>query len=129
MSIFNPNNIFRNSKENIEEHNDYYVPKDFEDFIENGTTKSNIDKEEVCAKKITRKDGSIKYLVKLDRTSKLFNPFSTYDPDRSNRDFLNSVCRTDKKFKEVNEKVFSLYTQFLASKNVALLNNAEREGY
>jgi hypothetical protein len=129
MFIFNPDNIYQKEKMTQEESYEYYLPVGLEEYMDNGYPRSKSDSENVCAKKITRVDGSVKYLIKLDRTSKLFDPYSKYDKDYADQKFLNSVCRTDNRFKEVNEKAFQFYTRFLSLKNHALLQNAEREIY
>jgi hypothetical protein len=128
MSIFNPSNIFTQNTNSHEEQAEFYVPAGHEDYTENSLTKSYEDNDYVCAKKIVRNNGTAKYMIKIDRASKFFNPFSIYDSENVTT-FLESVCRSDKKFKEVNEKSFILYVKFLASKNMALLNNSEREDF
>lgn len=111
MHIHNPDNIFQKDKVTQEET----------------TEEFNFDKE-VCAKKTSRLDGTIKYLVKLDRSSKLYNPMSSIDSQQTNKDiFINDVCRQDHKFREVNQKVFDWYIKFLDTKNTSWLHNAERE--
>jgi hypothetical protein len=45
----------------------------------------------------------------------------------NNSTFLDRVCRASGKFKDVNYKTFDLYVNFLKTKNVAWLHNAERE--
>lgn len=128
MSIFNPVNIFAQEINSQEEKSEFYVPIGYEDYTENSLTKSREDNPNVCAKKILRNNGTAKYMIKIDRSSKFFNPFSIYDSENATT-FLESVCRSDKKFKEVNEKAFMLYVKFLACKNIALLNNSEREDF
>jgi hypothetical protein len=44
-----------------------------------------------------------------------------------NNKFLSKIGREEWQFKEVNEKIFDLYLNFLSTKNIAWLNNAERE--
>jgi hypothetical protein len=100
-----------------------------EDDINHGIPTRNNDDDKVYAKKIQRSDASLKYLIRLDPSAKLFNPLSIYDQTdkRPITEFLNSVCRTNKKFKEVNSKTFELYLKFLSTKNISWLHNAERE--
>lgn len=80
----------------------------------------------VFAKRILRKNGTQKYMIRLSSNGKLFNPISIYGQEQDNS-FLNRVCRSNNKFVEVNSKTFDWYIKFLSSKNVAWLNNAERE--
>lgn len=80
------------------------------------------------AKKVVRTDGSIRYSIKLNAQSKLYNPFSIYgNENEETSNFLDRVCRNNNKFKEVNKKSFDLYVKFLKTKNNSLLFNAERE--
>lgn len=127
MSIFSNNNVF--DTKNTREHIDLYTIAGEEDEVNNGVPIRNNDDDKVYAKKIQRSDASLKYLIRLDPSAKLFNPLSIYDQTdkRQATEFLNSVCRTNKKFKEVNSKTFELYLKFLSTKNISWLHNAERE--
>jgi hypothetical protein len=85
-----------------------------------------INNEQVCAKIVHRIDATKKYMIRLDSNNKFFNPVSIYGTEK-NKTFLDRICRSNQKFSEVSEKVFSLYTKFLSTKNILWLNNAERE--
>jgi hypothetical protein len=65
---------------------------------------------------------AVEYIISI----KLFNPVSIYGVEKD-KNFLDRICRSNSKFKEVNHKVFDLYVKFLQSKNISWLNNAERE--
>jgi hypothetical protein len=129
--IFNPTSMFSN-KAAHEEHNlgdeQFFTISGEEDFTDSsGSPRLEKDStEKTYAKKIIRKDNSYKYLIKLSNNSKLFNPLSIYGIEQD-KSFLNRVCRSNKKFKEVNQKAFEWYLKFLTTKNIAWLNNAERE--
>jgi hypothetical protein len=128
MSIFSKNNVF--GKKQILETTELYTIIGEEDLInDNGLPTKNIEDDKVYAKKIVRTDASTKYLIRLDYSAKLFNPLSIYDKTEKRPfvEFLDSVCRSNKKFKEVNVKVFDLYMKFLSTKNISWLYNAERE--
>lgn len=127
MSIFSENNVFSN--QHAEEKVFLYTIEGQQDFLDNDMPMRQHDDDSVYAKKIIRSNGSIKYMIKLDYSAKLFNPLSIYDKEdkRQVTEFLDSVCRNNKKFKEVNSKVFDLYTKFLSTKNTSWLFNAERE--
>jgi len=125
--IFNPTSKFTEETIQQETSAELFTVSGKEDFLDgerNPQLKS--ESEEVFARRILRKDGSIKYSVRLSNTGKLFNPLSIYGQEQ-NHSFLNRVCRSNSKFKEVNEKTFNWYVKFLKTKNVAWLNNAERE--
>lgn len=106
----------------------YYCLADSGDFIdeENQPRCKKEEDKRVCAKKVTRADGTIKYLIKLSEDRKLYNPVSIYD-NKENTNFLASISRNKNIFKEVNYRSFNMYLRFLKTKNVAYLNNAERE--
>lgn len=99
-----------------------------EDFLDSGNNprcqSENSDK--VFAKKFQRDDGTIKYSLKLDNNGKIYNPISIYGTSKTSS-FLDRVCRSQNKFKEVNQKAFDMYLKFLKTKNIAWLHNTERE--
>lgn len=117
--------VDKNQKPDIVEQ--YYTLSGMEDFIDDQqmprVTKIN---EKTFAKKIIRDDGTIRYSVKLNPNGKLYNPVSMYGQDKGNT-FLDRVCRSNDRFKNVSLKTFDLYINFLKTKNLAWLNNAERE--
>lgn len=127
MSIFTNNHVF--DKKTCDEKDFFFTCPGKEDYLENNTPMKNQEDEDVYAKKIIRSNGSVKYMIRLDYAAKFFNPFSIYDKEdqKQSVEFLNSVCRSNKKFKEVSSKVFDLYLHFLVSKNTSWLFNAERE--
>lgn len=100
-----------------------------EETIESISCKDINDNEYIYAKKIRRQDSSIKYVIKTDKNFKLYNPFSIYDESERYTNFVDNVCRQSDKFREVSKKVFDFYVEFLKTKNISYLNNAEREMY
>ena len=125
--IYNPKSLFKNTEKDETVDTEFFTTTDKADFTdENGFSRSKIDSESVLAKKNIRKNGSIKYIIRLGNNGKFLNPFSIYDREHDNI-FINKVCRSNNKFKEVNAKVFGFYMEFLNTKNIAWLNNAERE--
>lgn len=67
-----------------------------------------------------------RYYAKVGPTGRLFNPFGSYE------EFESKSRRKSRKkpfeLKEVTQRVFEFYLQFLKTKNKAWLTNAEREG-
>lgn len=107
--------------------NQYYTAHGAHDSLDvDNNPVLNEDSDKTLAKKIIRSDGTIKYTIKLSSEGKLLNPFSIYGQEK-NSTFLDRVCRSNSKFKEVNQKSFDLYLKFLKTKNNAWLLNAERE--
>lgn len=108
--------------------NEYFSLKGFADFIDtnNNNRIKEEDSDKVFAKKLVRDDGSYRLYIRLDNNGKLYNPMSIYGETKQSS-FLDRVCRSQNKFKEVNQKAFSLYLSFLKNKNLAWFHNAERE--
>lgn len=106
----------------------FYCLKGQEDFIDkdNYPRCDNIDNKNVCAKKVSRVDGTIKYMIKTGDDRKLYNPDSIYG-NTEHQKLLRSISRNQNSFKEVNYTAFYLYLRFLKTKNIAYLHNAERE--
>ena len=78
-------------------------------------------------KKITiNSNKTIRYFIRLDQRGKIYNPLSVYEDNQQNK-FVNKICKEGNKFKDVNGKIFGLYLTYLRTKNLAWLNNAERE--
>jgi hypothetical protein len=124
----NDSSIFNTKKDSDDTKEISYTLTGTEDHCdENGCPiiKDN-ESEGVFAKKILRKNGTAKFMVRLGSNGKLFNPVSIYGLEKD-KTFLDRICRSNSKFKEVNHKVFDLYVKFLQSKNISWLNNAERE--
>ena len=66
------------------------------------------------------------HYIKVGLYGKIFNPIGMYSEGRQNK-FLSKVGKQEYNFTRVNSKVFDMYLNFLRTKNVAWLNNAERE--
>jgi hypothetical protein len=99
--------------------------EDFKDSDLNPCLKK--DGPSVCAKKITINSNKvIRYFIRLDQRGKIYNPLSVYEDNQQNK-FVNKICKEGNKFKDVNGKIFGLYLTYLRTKNLAWLNNAERE--
>ncbi|NBX98670.1 hypothetical protein EB118_23885 [bacterium] len=108
--------------------NEFYTLVGLEDFVDlNNNPRLNKETDDnIFAKKTVRADSSVRYSVRLSKDGKIYNPMSIYGQETSSA-FLDRVCRASGKFKDVNYKTFDLYVNFLKTKNVAWLHNAERE--
>jgi hypothetical protein len=80
---------------------------------------------DVLAKSITLGDNT-RYFLKLGSHGKIYNPIGMYSEGTSNK-FLSKIGKKAWEFKSVSPRVFELYTNFLKTKNIAWLRNAERE--
>lgn len=66
------------------------------------------------------------YFLKVGLYGKVYNPMGLYSEGKSNK-FVAKIGKNEYNFTRVNQKVFDMYLNFLKSKNLAWLNNAERE--
>ncbi len=124
--IFKPSSLFT-KKTHTEETVEFYTLRDHESFIdESNRARVAEENSSVLAKKTTRKNGTIKYTIRLGNNGKFYNPLSIYGQEKTHT-FLNRICRSNDRFKEVGQKVFNMYLEFLNTKNVSWLINAERE--
>lgn len=124
--IFKPSSLFT-KKSNNEETVEYYTLRDNNSFIDDSNrARTTEENSSVLAKKTTRKNGTIKYSIRLGNNGKFYNPVSIYGQEKTHT-FLNRICRSNDRFKEVGQKVFNMYLEFLNTKNISWLINAERE--
>lgn len=117
-----------NQKQDVSSRNEYYTLVGNGDFIdEYKNSRANQDNySKILAKKILREDQSIRYSIRITNAGKLYNPISIYGEEKQST-FLDRVCKTEPKFRDVNLKAFNLYLNFLNTKNLSYLHNAERE--
>jgi hypothetical protein len=80
----------------------------------------------VVAKTSTTDNLPTRYYIKVGTYGKIYNPIGLYS-EGQNTKFLSKIGRKQFEFKEVNQRVFDFYINFLSTKNMAWLNNAERE--
>ena len=94
------------------------------------------DSNNVCAKILSNKKSKTlnscnhnAYYVKINSNIKLYNPVEHHSvvKDKNQYNFINSVCKNQFIFKEVNQQIFQKYLQFLNTKNIAWLKEAERD--
>lgn len=104
----------------------YYTILGQHDFLDSDNNPScHEDSPHVCAKKITNNTKS-RFYIKTGIYGKIYNPIGLYSEGTANK-MLAKVGKKAWEYKEVNSKVFDMYTSFLRTKNIAWLNNAERE--
>lgn len=122
------NFIHNHSDENLKQDIEIYTILDKHDYLDSNNYPrcGSENSANALAKKIYRNDGSIRYSIKLDNNGKIYNPLSIYGETKFSS-FLDRVCRSQNKYKDVNQKAFDMYVNFLKTKNIAWLHNAERE--
>lgn len=83
------------------------------------------DDKKALAKIVTFPSGSQKFYIKVGQYGRIYNPIGMYSEGNNNK-FLSKIGKNAWEFKEVNKNIFDLYINFLRTKNIAWLNNAER---
>jgi hypothetical protein len=119
--------IFQINKEETKNDNQFFAFVDNYDFLdkENNPRSNNEFDDKTLAKIITRENGSLKYMIKVDHLYKPFNPVSIY----GNKNVYRGMDQTrpSTKFIGVNVRAFNAYINFLKTKNISWLHNTERE--
>lgn len=125
-----------NAKEKIVK---FYVVQGQHDFLDGeGYPRANQEKNEVCAKAIPDKPtkhfgdsrgSDYRYYIRMDADQELFNPVKILSTvkNKKNNHFINSVCKNTNAFKEVTPTIFSKYIEYLKSKDIRWLKEAQRE--
>lgn len=124
-----PNSIYTNdnTKEKVDSFGtDFYTLIGEEEFLADDYPRRYNPDLKVYAKKSQKRDGSFKFMIRTNNNGKLFDPTSVYGKEKYST-FLDRVCKSNDKFRTVNEKAFNWYIKFLRTKNTAWLYNAERE--
>lgn len=84
------------------------------------------DEDKALAKSVSIDGRPTRYYIKVGTYGKIYNPIGLYTEGHSEK-FLAKIGRKQFEYKEVNQKIFDMYVNFLTTKNLAWLNNAERE--
>jgi len=100
----------------------YYTIFGMEDYVDdNGNTRQTTENKNTFAKEINGK-----YMIKIGLDNRVYNPIGMFSEGKANK-ILAKIGKNEFNFKKVNPKVFDLYLSFLRTKNIAWLNNANRE--
>jgi hypothetical protein len=104
----------------------FYTMLGEHDFIDASNKPQAKKESSKVVAKCTSKNGNNKFYIKIGTYGRIFNPIGLFSEGK-NEKFIAKIGRKEFEFKEVNQKVFDLYLNFLSTKNIAWLNNAERE--
>lgn len=106
--------------------NIYYTLFGRHDYIDDEQNpRLNSETDEAFAKTVIA-NNKTKFFIKTGLYGKVYNPIGLYSENTHSK-FLHKSGKPAWNFKEVNSKVFNMYVSFLRTKNLAWLNNAERE--
>lgn len=106
----------------VKTEDSYYTFFGFQDYLDDdGNTRQKTEQSNTFAK-----IKSEKYYVKIGLDNRLYNPIGMFSEGQHNK-VLSKIGKNEFNFTRVNSKVFNLYLSFLRTKNLAWLNNANRE--
>ncbi len=130
-------NIFHHQNTSAEEQ--YFCLSGQEDYLdENGYPRlANKDDNKVAAKivlnkkprQVTANQIYKSYFIKVNPALNVYNPVEnlTVVKNKNTNQFINSICKTEWNFKEVDINIFNKYIYFLQTGNVKLIKNIERD--
>lgn len=111
---------------NAEKESKYYTIFGKHDYLDDDQN-PRLDKESQQAfAKVIINNNKSRFFIKTGTYGKIYNPIGLYSENTHSK-FLNRAGKPAWNFKEVNSRVFGMYVSFLRTKNLAWLNNAERE--
>jgi len=121
--IFAPNS---NKSYNTERKETLYCFLGEHEFLdEDNNPRVLKDSSKVLAKSVSTAISS-RYFIKTGTHGRIYNPIGMYTEGTSGK-FLAKIGKNEWNFTEVNKGIFDQYVNFLRTKNIAWLNNAERE--
>jgi len=113
--------------ENIDQLDEFYtLTGDHDYYDEDNNPRLVKDGPKTLAKKLFTDKRSPRFLIKMNTDGKLHNPTNITSKQKMTSNFLDRKCR-EPKFKSVSVRVFNMYLNFLKSKNLSWLYNADRE--
>lgn len=121
--IFTPNT---NKPTAIQRTESFYCFLGDHEFLDqNNNPRISKETSKVLAK-VVNTSTYTKYFIKTGIYGRIYNPIGMYSEGKENQ-FLAKIGKSEWNFKEVNKGIFDQYVNFLRTKNIAWLNNAERE--
>lgn len=117
----------------------YYALSGQEEYIDSeGYPRLNSDSDKTYAKIIKNKQSKSmtdkvlydRFYIKSDPNNNILNPiilYSSKNNDLTSNKHLNKTCKYEYTYKEVTRSVFQKYLQFLLTKNIKWLKDAQRE--
>ena len=97
-----------------------------QEFFDDDEKPRTSNEDKALAKSVCVGNKTPRFYIKTGTYGKIYNPIGLYSEGHSEK-FLAKIGRKQYEFKEVNQRVFDMYVAFLKTKNLAWLNNAERE--
>lgn len=126
--IFTPNNnnVADASTTKTETVREYYTILGDHDFIDPNNRPRTTEENKNTLAKVIRVKNSAKFYIKTGTYGRIYNPMGMFSEGKNDK-FIAKTGKKEYTFKQVNQKIFDMYLSFLSTKNIAWLNNAERE--
>lgn len=126
--IFNSKNDQKNTDHdtNILESQYYTIAGHQDYYDENNNPRLIVNNKKTLAKITFTDKNKPRYLIKVNTDGKFHNPLNIVSKQKMVSNFLDRTCK-EPKFKSVSNIVFNMYLNFLKSKNLSWLYNADRE--
>lgn len=125
--IFSPISSSKNNRKSYNTSDMYYTILGEHDFIDiNNHPRAEENNKNILAKVVYSETGLEKCYIKIGSHGKVYNPLGLYSEGKHSK-FVSKTGKNEYNFKKVNRKIFDMYINFLSTKNLAWLNNAERE--
>jgi hypothetical protein len=121
--IFTPN---INKTSDTERKETLYCFLGEHEFIDDDNNPRTSKESPKVLAKIISTPSSNRYFIKIGTYGRIYNPIGMYTEGREGK-FLAKIGKNEWNFREVNKEIFDQYVNFLRTKNIAWLNNAERE--
>lgn len=104
----------------------YYCIFGEHDFIDqDNNPRMNKESPKTLAKSVDG-ESQTRYFIKVGTHGRIYNPMGMYTEGNEAK-FLAKIGKNEWSFKSVNKEIFDKYINFLRTKNIAWLNNAERD--
>lgn len=113
----------------------FYTLIDQQDFLDTDNNPcKKILSDEVYAKAILNKkprhisDKKIhySYYLMVNPKNELYNPIKIHSSITTKSNFVDKICKSEWSFREVDKSIFDTYVDFLRTKNLRLLQKANR---
>jgi|TARA_B100001094_G_scaffold333423_1_gene411981 hypothetical protein len=95
------------------------------DDVEQAYARATCNKK---TKHITDRKKNYSYYIKCNPNQEAFDPRQLHTPlkDKALNNFIDSVCKDEWRFKEVDHNIFNKYLSFLKNESVVLLKDINR---
>lgn len=118
--------VINETKPSEDKAEEFYTVIGKQEYMKNKFPMVYSENHAFAKKIINTTNNTARYFIKVGTYGRPYNPIGLYSEGQNNK-FLTKAGKPLYSFKEVNEKTFNFYINFLSTKNTAWLSNTERE--